>query len=146
MVRTLAVTLFAVLLGALGVAGLAISGCSDGDEAGSATTGAPETHEYAVRGEITQLPDAESGKQLRIHHEQIPTFISRQGELVGMNEMTMDFPLGEGVDISGFEVGDKVSFIMVVDWNPAYYITSISKLPPETELFGPVAGPAELGG
>lgn len=144
--RTLAVTLFAVLLGALGVTGLAISGCSDGDGTSSGTTAAPETHEYAVRGEITQLPDEATGKQLRIHHEQIPTFVSRQGELVGMNEMTMDFPLGEDVDLSGFEVGDKVSFVMIVDWNPAYYITSITKLPPETELFGAIAGPAELGG
>ena len=141
--RTFAVCLFAALLGALGTIGLAISGCGEDSEPDASATSV--VAEYDVRGEILELPDAETGSRLRIHHEAIPLFMSKKGEITGMDEMAMFFPLGEGVELSEYAVGDKVRFTMVVDWSPGWYIKTIEKLPPETELFN-VAGPTELGG
>jgi len=142
--RTVAVCLVSTLLGVLGTIGLAISGCGEGSEP-DVTATTPVVVEYEVRGEVLELPDAETGSRLRIHHEAIPLFMNKKGEITGMDEMAMFFPLGEGVDLSGYDIGDKVRFTMVVDWSPGWYIKTIEKLPPETELFN-VAGPAELGG
>lgn len=141
--RTTAVCLLAAALGALGAVGLAVSGC--GEETDPGETATPVVAEYEVRGKVLELPDEATGARLRIHHEAIPLFMSKAGEVTGMAEMAMFFPLGEGVDLTGYEVGDKVRFTMVVDWDPGWYITTIEKLPPETELFN-VAGPDELGG
>lgn len=98
-----------------------------------------------VRGEITQLPDPNvPGSELKIHHEQIRNFKTKDGTIsvtkegiAGMRSMTMPFPVGEGVSIDGLSVGDKVSFDFVVNWGnnrPAWEITKIEKLPAETEL------------
>lgn len=98
-----------------------------------------------IRGEITQLPESGvPGSELKIHHEQIRDFKTKDGTIsitkegiAGMRSMTMPFPLGEGVSLDSLSVGDKVSFDFVVNWGnnrPAWEITKIEKLPAETEL------------
>jgi hypothetical protein len=55
---------------------------------------------------------------------------------MGMNEMVMRFPTGEGVSLAGFSAGDAVEFDFSVQWDgsPPYYITAIRPLPAGQEL------------
>lgn len=91
----------------------------------------------SVKGRIVALPDptnpADEG--LRIHHEAMPQFKQRNGSM-GMNEMVMRFPIGEGVSLAGFSAGDAVEFDFSVQWDgsPPYYITAIRPLPAGQEL------------
>ena len=71
---------------------------------------------YDVRGVVAQLP-AGPGKELMIEHEEIPDFVGASGDTVGMEEMTMGFPVAEGVSLEGFAVGDSVRFTFEVRWN-----------------------------
>ncbi len=99
---------------------------------------------YTVRGRIESLPGIRFGSQLRVHHEHIPNFKTKDGSIhrnrdgsPGMLEMSMEFPLAPGVDLSGFAVGDPVELTFEVRWNqppPPYRVTSIRKLPSDTEL------------
>lgn len=113
------------------------------DPTGSAE---PRGDRYVVRGlveEVVQPVHAEV--RLRIRHEAIPDFKGMDGEVWpgGMESMTMSFAVGDGVSLEGISAGDKVEFVLVVDWakKPTQWITEISPLPDETELdFGPDAG------
>lgn len=113
---------------------MALVGCFRSEEPAQVIV--DETHigwgEYAARGLVVALPV--DGGGITLKHEAIPTFMSVKGELVGMQPMQMAFPLGEGVSIEGIEVGDKVRFTFEVDWDPGFFIVSISALPQETEL------------
>jgi Cu/Ag efflux protein CusF len=113
-------------------AALALASCGREDPAPERPA-ATEARSYTVRGQIQRLPSPPRNIAL-IEHEEIPDLYNRAGEQVGMAAMTMDFPLGPGVSLDGYEVGDKVEMVMVVDWDPGYYIQEIRKLPPETEL------------
>jgi Cu/Ag efflux protein CusF len=101
---------------------------------------------YTVRGEIRQLPDsANPATGLQIHHESIPDFVNKAGEVVGMKAMIMQFTPGPGVDLTGLTVGDKVRFTFDVDWDgsPLMPVTEIEPLPSETELdFAPPSPPS----
>ncbi len=100
---------------------------------------------YEVRGEIVSLPTTgDKRTELRVHHEAIDTFKNRDGEVVGMNAMTMDFPPAKGVDLSNLKKGDKVKMKFSVWWgnSPAWLAVKIEKLPAETELtFGKAKPP-----
>ena len=113
---------------------LTLSGCFRDEEPEPAQVG--EYHigwgVYSTRGLVVRLPA--NGQDLELKHEAIPMFISINGEPIGMQAMQMPFPLGEGVSIEGIKVGDKVEFMFEVDWDPGYFIVSISALPDETEL------------
>lgn len=106
---------------------------------------------YTVRGEITQLPaPGPPPAELKIHHEHIPNFIGKTGEVFvntdgvsGMRSMNMAFPyLAPRVTIDEFTVGDKVEFELMVRWDtnaagdrtPTWLIASMVTLPPETEI------------
>jgi Cu/Ag efflux protein CusF len=91
---------------------------------------------YTVRGVVKELPEAgKPATQLKIHHEEIPTFIGFDGKPVGMKEMTMPFPLAPGVSLEGHAVGDTVEFVFeVFRAGKRYHLTKITKLPAETEL------------
>lgn len=91
---------------------------------------------YTVRGVVKELPEAgKPASQLKIHHEEIPTFIGFDGQLVGMKEMTMPFPLAPGVSLQGVAVGDTVEFVFeVFRAGKRYHLTKITTLPAETEL------------
>lgn len=98
-----------------------------------AEAAAPEPHVYTVRGEIVSLPEAGNPRaDLRIKHEAIDNY-RRGDKVVGMNAMTMPFPVAEGVSLEGLAVGDKVEFVFEVQM-PQYQITRITKLPADTVL------------
>jgi hypothetical protein len=114
----------------------------------AASTGTAREDVYTgVRGVVAMLPIAGNpNTELKIQHEQIPTFRNKDGEIgvnmrgvPGMASMTMPFPVGDGVDISTLAVGDKLAFDFTVyygrtDGGHVWEITRFEKLDPETEL------------
>jgi Cu/Ag efflux protein CusF len=70
---------------------------------------------YDVAGVITRLPSG-AGTELMIRHDEIPDFVNRAGEAVGMKAMVMGFPVADSVDLSSFAEGDSVHFTFVVRW------------------------------
>ena len=102
--------------------------CGPG-ESGDAEATSPGDGDYTVRGEITQLPEGDG--PLTVRHEAIPDFVSIDGEVVGMDAMTMPFPLADGVSLDGIDAGDPVEFDLEVRWegSPPYRITRIEELP-----------------
>lgn len=96
---------------------------------------APAVQRYEVRGVVGGLP-TESSPALTVRHEAVPDFVDFEGEVVGMDSMSMPFPLADGVDITGIEPGDKVAFTLEVEWegDVPYRISRIEELPAETEL------------
>lgn len=101
---------------------------------------------YTVRGEVTALP--EKGKpqtELMIKHEAIDDFKNKDGKVVGMNSMIMDFPPEKGLDVTVLKVGDKVEVEFAVWWSqsPPWLATKITKLPAETKLEYRRAGEAK---
>lgn len=89
---------------------------------------------YTVRGEIVQLP-AGPGRELVIRHEAMPDFVDQSGVKVGMQPMVMPFAVEPGVGVGGLAVGDKVKFVLDVDWQPPRFsIGKLEKLPADTKL------------
>ena len=118
------------LAAAIAVALLVALGCR-GDRAPAA---AGEARRYSVRGEVVRLPAAD-GRELLIRHEAIPDFVDHQGKTVGMDSMTMPFPVDPSVSLGGVAVGDKVRFRFRMDWTKnAYAVESIEVLPAGTSL------------
>lgn len=118
----------AVLLSILGI--LAIAGGCTGKGSDSGRT-------YTTRGQVVQLPDpANPGTGLTLNHEAVDQFMDRQGEIVGMDPMSMPFPVAKDVSLEGIQVSDVVEFKLHVDWSqePAAEITEIRKLPAGTKL------------
>jgi Cu/Ag efflux protein CusF len=92
---------------------------------------------YTTRGQVIQLPDpANPGTGLTLNHEAVDRFMDRQGEIVGMDPMSMPFPVSGDVSLEGLQVGDVVEFKLHVDWSkePAAEITEIRELPAGTKL------------
>jgi len=125
--------LVAILLAALSFA----PGCGDGD-ADRDLGVAVDT--YTVRGIVVSLPDQQNpASDLMVHHEAIPEFRGQNGTR-GMNEMTMPFPVGEGLDLSGVQAGQKVRLTFTVDYDEkgqrllTYRATAVEPLPEGTEL------------
>jgi hypothetical protein len=108
----------------------------------------PSGDSYTVRGLVEEVPEAGHAEaRLRIRHEAIPDFKGMDGEVWpgGMESMTMSFAVADGVSLEGISAGDKVEFLLVVDWakKPTQWITRIAELPAETVLdFGPAADPS----
>jgi Cu/Ag efflux protein CusF len=97
---------------------------------------APETSAavYEVRGVVRQLPAADQpSKEVQIRHEAIPDFVDMEGRQVGMDAMTMPFPVKDLQLLDGIAVGDRVLFRFRVDWNgsPPLELVAMEKLPPE---------------
>ena len=114
---------------------LSLAGCSEGKESGRT---------YTVRGQVTQLPDSSNpGTGLYLNHEAIDDFVSRDGETVGMDPMTMSFLVDEEVSLEGIGVGDVVEFKLHVDWAETGIaeIVEIRELPPGTKLVYRAAKP-----
>jgi hypothetical protein len=96
-----------------------------------------------ILGEIASLPGDMPGEDMQIRHEHIPGFKSESGEVhvsadgvPGMKSMTMPFPLGEGVSLDGYSVGDKVRFSFRVNWggDTPWELTAIEKIAPDTPI------------
>lgn len=110
----------------LALALLAASACGD-DDGGPST---PADATYQTAGVVEALPrEGADRPEISIAHEDLPTFVNREGEQVGMQAMTMQFVVGEGVDLEGVEVGDSVSFTFEVRWNarPMLLITRLEE-------------------
>jgi Cu/Ag efflux protein CusF len=102
-------------------------------------------HSYTVRGQVASVPVAGDPRtEFQVRHEAIPEF-KGPGDEVGMDTMTMPFPLRDGVSLEGIAVGDKVevTFEVIydlvkkspVDWDAV----SVKELPAETALdFSPL--------
>ncbi len=98
-------------------------------------TAPPES--YRVRGLVRQLPKPDAARgEIYIRHEAIPSFKNADGEIVGMESMSMPFPLADAELIAGLEVGDRVEMDFEVSWhggNPLR-VTAIEKLAADTRL------------
>jgi hypothetical protein len=119
-----------------------------GEPAAAPTDGSDSsgTHVYTVRGQIEELPDPEDPLSgLYIRHEAVDDWIGIDGEVQGMDSMTMPFPVAEDVTFEGIEPGDKVTFTLEVDYDadPAVQVTGVRKLPDDTELEFRSARPPE---
>ncbi len=125
-------------LALLVVAAVAFACGGDAPEADEAVV---EAATYTVRGRVLEMPSA-PGEELRIEHEAIDAFVDYRGEVVGMDAMTMSFPLAEGA-AGDVVAGDIVEFELRVDWNaePLSSVSRLTKLPPETELVFRAAEP-----
>jgi Cu/Ag efflux protein CusF len=117
----------AVLIALVALA-LAPAACKQESEAPAA--------QYTVRGEIKSLPQPGGNPVLYVHHEAIPTFVTREGQQRGMMSMTMPFAVADGVSLAELAPGDKVEITFVVHWdqNPSTRITAIRELPADTQL------------
>ena len=96
----------------------------------------PAEHVYTTRGRITGLP-ATGQLYLRVHHENIPEFVGRDGTRIGMNEMDMEFPwIAPGLSLRSLRIGDAVSLSFEVRWKsePLTLVTKLEKLPADTPL------------
>jgi len=105
-----------------------------------------EVHSYDIRGEIVELPDpGDPLSGLYIHHEAVDGWVSMEGEVVGMDSMTMPFPVADDLSFEGIEAGDKVTFTLQVayDGDPTFQVTRVEKLPDDTELDFRSARPPE---
>ena len=93
---------------------------------------------YTLRGIIDTLPQATGpDKYIKIHHEELPTFKNKKGEVVGMPEMIMDFEqIAPEVKLGGFKVGDAVEFTFEVRWSPRVVtrVVQMRKLEAGTEV------------
>jgi hypothetical protein len=103
----------------------------------------PPDHIYTVRGRVETLPEPGATRRvMQIYHEAMPNFVRPDGTL-GMESMSMPFPVAPGVSLEGIGVGDAVEFTWEYrkQGNPRYQVTAIRELPPETRLeFDPPGG------
>lgn len=76
----------------------------------------PPASTYEVAGEIVRLPTAER-PEILLQHEAVPGFRDENGKVVGMDAMTMPFPLAPDVPLTGLAVGDAVLFTLEVRWS-----------------------------
>lgn len=134
------------LLVALGAA----VGCRPGAGDAPPASGSVAGDVYLLRGEVVGLPHPDDPTSAFVlHHEAIDDFKGFEGEVWGMDAMTMPFRLAQGVSLAGIETGDKVEARLVVDWegDPPQQITELHELPADTELtFRPARPPAEESG
>lgn len=121
-------------------------GHSLGDPAEDLPASMSETRSYTVRGEVKELPDPEDPLSgLYIRHEAIDGFVGMDGEVQGMDSMTMPFPAAEDLTFEGIEPGNKIEFTLEVNYDadPVFQVTEMFKLPDDTELVLRSARPPE---
>lgn len=95
----------------------------------------PADQTYTVRGVIDALPDpSDKRREYLIEHAAIPEFKNNRGETVGMDTMTMPFPMAPDVDVSGLAVGDPVELTFEVRWtgDTKLQVTKLQELPAGT--------------
>lgn len=112
----------------------ACGGTAPGDGASSAGDSAEI---YVVRGEVVGLPDPrQPAVGFYVRHEAIDGYKDADGTVVGMDAMTMQFPLSDPSLLEGVAIGDKVELTYVVDWHgdPLQNVSALSKLPADVEL------------
>lgn len=90
---------------------------------------------YTTRGIVINLPGDMAYEELMVHHEAIPDYVSLSGS-IGMDSMTMPFPLKDISLLDGISIGDKIEITYGETLEPKFKsgVISITKLPAETEL------------
>ncbi|KAA0215062.1 MAG: hypothetical protein DYG94_03545 [Leptolyngbya sp. PLA3] len=141
--------LHTAIVATLVAAAVTLPACKKGTETPAAKSSmnalAHPNETYTVRGIIETLPDpADPRTQLTIHHEHIPNFKGKSGNLhvnsdgvTGMKAMTMPFDtLGPDVMLDQFQVGDKVEFVLNIAREPtmSMAIVKMTKLPADTPI------------
>jgi len=137
--RSAAIILAAALSAA--AAFTTLQGCSKEPKKSAAI--APAEQVYTVRGRIAALPVAgQPLTSLNIAHEAVPSFVNKDGKVVGMNAMVMPFTPAPGLSLEGLAVGDPIEFVFEMRWTskPRSQVTKITKLPPDTVLTLPNPG------
>ena len=114
-------------------------GCGAAPEPPAATGNETEVPAdvYVVRGELVRLPEGgDPSAGFHVHHEAIDDFRGADGSVIGMDAMTMRFPLDDPSLLEGLEVGDKVELVWEVRWGAdvPQYTRAVRRLPAETEL------------
>lgn len=92
---------------------------------------------FTVRGQVIHLPDPNNpGTGIYVNHEAIDEFVTRDGEMTGMDPMGMSFPVNDKVSLEGIQVRDLIEFKLHVDWGAEteVEIVEIRELPPDTKL------------
>jgi hypothetical protein len=92
----------------------------------------PSGHNYVLRAQVIEMPEAANGQTFVLHHEPIDDFVTRDGKAEGMDSMTMPFLVAHNVPLSQIERGDKIEVILHVDWKAdrPVEITGLRKLAP----------------
>lgn len=95
----------------------------------------PET--YRVRAQVRQVPAPDAARgEILVRHEAISEFKNEDGKIVGMESMSMSFPLADVALAAGVAAGDRIELEFDVSWhggNPLE-VTAIDKLPEDTRL------------
>lgn len=108
----------------------------------AAAPAAPD-QSYVFRGRVTGLPDpAAASRELSVAHEAIPAFAGPNGDVIGMDAMTMPFTLAQDLALTDIAVGDVVEMTLEVRWkaSPPAVVTAVRELPADTQLTTEGAG------
>jgi hypothetical protein len=92
---------------------------------------------YHLRGEVVgAAAPGGAARLLTLRHEPVDDFADRQGKVVGMDYMTMSFPVARRVPLAGIGAGDVVAITLCVDWqaDPEVAVTALHRLPAGTRL------------
>ncbi|MFL6195349.1 MAG: hypothetical protein ACJ75H_14325 [Thermoanaerobaculia bacterium] len=102
----------------------------------AAGCGRPSGRNYVVRGQVVALPSPANGNLLQLHHEPIDNFVTRDGQVEGMDSMTMPFLVARSVSFQAIHPGDVIEVILHVDWKAdrAVEVTGLRKLAPDMKL------------
>jgi|CXWL01.1.fsa_nt_gi Cu/Ag efflux protein CusF len=102
----------------------------------------PAEQTYVLRGRLARLPQpGDSTREITVAHDAIPDFKGSNGNVVGMDAMTMPFEVAPEVSLDGLAAGDAVEMRLELRWassSPAL-IAAITKLPADTKLASEVS-------
>jgi Cu/Ag efflux protein CusF len=91
----------------------------------------PADQTLTASGTVETLPhEGSDRREIAIAHDAIPDFRDREGAVVGMDAMTMQFELADGISLAGVSPGDRVRFTFEVRWDarPMLYVTALRAL------------------
>ena len=121
--------------------GLCLAACSSPKESAPEAAGAGGGTTLKVRASVVALPGADA--MLHLHHEAIPDYPGPDGKAMGMDSMTMPFPVTKDLALAGIAQGDRVEATMKVDWkaDPSVQIVEVRELPADAPplVFGEAA-------
>lgn len=82
-----------------------------------------------VRASVVALPGEDA--MLHLHHEAMPDFPGQDGQVTGMDSMTMPFPVTQDLSLEGIAVGDRVEASLLVNWkaDPSVQVVAVKELP-----------------
>lgn len=138
--------LAAWLIGGLVCAGLLPSGCKPSAGPGTAAPKRTPDATYRVRGRVEAIPTpGDVMSRFLVKHEAIHDFRRKDGKVVGMGSMIMEFPPADGVSLEGIVPGDIVELTFSQWWGdtPPWLAMKVVKLPAETQLVFEAARPPQ---